>query len=703
MAVTQSLTVSEVADSHSVGNNTSRVRIVWNSIQSGSSYNNYTRTAYYWITTPDGVETKYSVSYTLPLSATQTILDKTITVTHKDDGSGTVSVRTWMDTDISAGIVELGPKTVTLETIPRASEITSAEDVLLGTSCSVKWTPKSASFRYKLKFSMGDWSYTTGAIHPNKTSAYTYTGYTVPLSVANQISSAKTGTMTVTLYTYSDSGASTRVGDADAATFAVTVPDSSSTQPSVSMTVTPVASLPAAFAGLYIQGKTKVKAALEATGKYGATIKSYSMKAEGMIYDADDDYTSDYLSQYGSITVYGYAKDTRGLTGSTSKTIAVIGYSKPQILPKSGGSEVVAARCDASGNLTDNGTYLKIKAKRNYSPVVVGGVQKNFCKVQYRYKVNGGTYSSWATILAATSLGSDEVETGALLGGALAVDTAYLVQVQAIDDVGEYARTTISVPTDKVYWHRDGARRSFAFGGYVEEDDTFSIAEGITFKTKGPIYAQGGGNVDCLKVGARLVATAGSPLSLDNLKTPGSYYSPNAETSQYISASPRGNSGGFGLRVRELQNGSYIRQEQYYGRTTWVRHWDGNVWSDWLRYLTTTIDETPVADYVIDEGVSGDWTYKKWKNGTYELFGTFTVTPTSSTVNGSLYRTNNMTISVPFAISSAYVSGTVVGYYWITNGGKSGDSAITLRLMSDKTFSTTTAIEVRLMVVGSYA
>jgi hypothetical protein len=58
------------------------------------------------------------------------------------------------------------------------------------------------------------------------------------------------------------------------------------------------------------------------------------------------------------------------------------------------------------------------------------------------------------------------------------------VQVQAIDDIGEEATTTITVPTERVYWHRDGERGSFTFGGYVEEDNTFAIAEGIKFKVK---------------------------------------------------------------------------------------------------------------------------------------------------------------------------------------------------------------------------
>lgn len=710
MAVTQTLTLTEVAGSPSVANNTSQVRILWQSTQTYDSWNGYTRTAKYYVSINGGAETEYSVSYTLPKQTTQTILDKTITVNHKDDGSGTVKVRTWMDTDISAGIIEKS-QAIDLTKIARASEITSAAGVTLGNGCSVKWTPRSASFRYKLKFSLGSWSYTTSAIHPNKTSAYTYSDYKIPLSVANQIPDAKTGTMKVTLYTYSDSGATAQVGDGNSTTFTVTVPDNTSTKPTLAITLEPVSSLGSAFDGLYIQGKTKVKATVVTEGKYGATIKSTTMSVEGKSYDAGDSYTSDFLATYGDITVTTVAKDSRGFSTTLTSVIPVIAYSKPQILAVSGESDVVAARCDDSGTPSDSGTYLIIKAKRSYSTITHNGVQRNFCKIRYRYKLeSAASYSPWTTILESNSLGSNEVITGALLGGVLALDSSYLVQVQAYDDIGENGYTTISVPTDKVYMHRDKVKRSLAFGKYIEEENCIDIAEDIKVKIRGPFEAlfastateDSGNTMDYLKLGARITATAAAPKSLNTYKTPGNYYSPNADNSRYITDSPY-TAGGFGLIVREMQTTSYIRQELYYGRTTWIRHWDGSEWSGWWRYLTTTEAETAASDYVIENGTSDGWIYKKWKGGTYQAFGIFEVTPTSSTLNGSLYRTNNMTIDLPFTIKSAIVSGTAVGFYWITNGGISGTSAITLRLMSDKTFSTATTIEVRLEVVGTYA
>ena len=487
MAVSQSLTVTEVADSMSVADNTSQVKIVWKSTQSGESYNAYTRTAYYWISINGGTETKYSVSYTLPKGTTKTILSKTITVKHKDDGSGTVKVRTWMDTDISAGVVEKS-QTIELDTIPRASTLDSlscATSYFTG-KLTYKYTPKSSAFYNRVNIALNlDGTYTAvKTINLGKKSAAQQTA-TVTLAsseletIYKKLPSATKGVLRFTFRTYSDSGYSNQIGDAPYKEVTLKIPNDSTTKAAVSMTLAPVGSLPDAFDGLYVQGRTKVKATLSAEGQYGASIKSYSMKVDGTTYDSGDSYTSDYLTKTGSFTVYGYAKDSRGYTGSTSKSITVIAYSKPKIL------NVEAERCDSKGNLADNGTYLKIKAKRSYSPVKSGSTQKNFCQIRYRYKLSSASsYSSWTTILAKNSLTSDQVETGALLSGALSVASSYLVQVQAIDDIGESASTIITVPTDKVYWHRDGARKSFTFGGYVEEDNTFAIAAGVDFKVK---------------------------------------------------------------------------------------------------------------------------------------------------------------------------------------------------------------------------
>ena len=85
MAVTQSLSVTEVSGSVSYPDNSSQVKIVWKSTQSGESWNGYTRTARYYISINGGAETEYTVEYTLPQNSTVTLVSKTITVKHKSD------------------------------------------------------------------------------------------------------------------------------------------------------------------------------------------------------------------------------------------------------------------------------------------------------------------------------------------------------------------------------------------------------------------------------------------------------------------------------------------------------------------------------------------------------------------------------------------------------------------------------------------
>ena len=393
-----------------------------------------------------------------------------------------------------------GSETFTLPTIARGSGITSAEDVTLGNKCSITWTPESASLSYRVWFWLGEWYYITSAIRPNKTTSYTYTGFTIPYEVAEQITDGTTATMGIALCTYSDRNAEDLVYWADGE-ITVTVPENSYTQPSVEMTLEPVSDLPAKFSGLYIQGRTKVKATLSGSAKYGATIEGYALVADGSVYYAYDSViTSDYLTNSREVSVYGYAQDSRGIIGYAGEEITVIPYIPPKVVAASGESDVVVARCDANGILSEKGTYLKIKAKRSYSPVNVDGEQKNFCQIRYRYKLeSAGSYTEWVTLLDSNSLGTDEVETEALLDGVLDVGNTYLVQVGVIDDVGGSSVTTVPLSTEKVYMHRDKVKRALAFGMYIQDGNCIDIADDIKVRIRGTLEVPVGDTTMTLK------------------------------------------------------------------------------------------------------------------------------------------------------------------------------------------------------------
>lgn len=415
-------------------------------------------------------ETVYSKStdYRIELRNGTIIASGKKTLTH--DPAGTRSFEVSIQGAIYTYAVNCtGTRTFELDTIPRASTITSAGNVTLGNACNIVWTPLSSALRYKLKFSLGGWSHTTGAIHPNKTSAYTYSGYAIPIEVAKQITVGYTGTMTVTLYTYSDSAATLQMGSADTETFTVTVPNSLA--PTVTMTLSPVHSLPAAFNGIYVQGISKVKASMSAKTQQNAGVLYYDVTVEGKTYGEADDYTSGYLTNPVVVSVLGHAVDSRQYGGYVEGSITVLPYVRPKI------QNVTARRCDANGNLSDAGAYLKITATRVYAPVVSNGVQKNFCSIRYRYKSERSPYySDWVTILDGKALSSNEVITAPLMDGNLLATTSYLVEVQAIDDVGNSASSEIIVSTEAVYWHRDGARNALGLGKLNERDDAIDSA-----------------------------------------------------------------------------------------------------------------------------------------------------------------------------------------------------------------------------------
>ena len=500
-------------------------------------------------------------------------------ITGNADGSCSVTITLnfrglTINGDGANGFSVSGSSTVALTTIPRASAISSAGNVTLGNKCSVKWTPASMSFRYKLKFSLGNWSYTTEAINPGTTSAYTYTGYTIPLDVAGYISStSKTGTMTVALYTYSDAACSIMVGSVSTKTLTVTIPENASTKPSVSLTGAPASSLSSPFSDIFIQGMSKFQATITSSGKYGAAIASQKLTIEGKSYGAP--YISGFIASSGDVTVKASVTDSRGFTGEVQKTITVIPYQKPKLLPGAGESGIICARCDASGSLTESGTYLKIVAGRSYSKVTVDDAQNNFCEIRYRYRLeSANTFSDWITLLGKSDISADTVNSGAIANVVASAQSAYVVQLGVADDVGETDAIQFIIPTDFVTVDCPDAYAGRRMGlfRYVDGTEEDGVYVGL------PIF---GGSVDSLLTGSKLTATADAPISLDEVKTPGCYYCPDSENAQYVTDCPY-TDGGFRLEVREIFSKDTIRQQIDYGSTILTRNYNGKEWSPWL-------------------------------------------------------------------------------------------------------------------------
>jgi hypothetical protein len=506
--------------------------------------------------------------------------------------------------------------TAVLDTIPRA---TTLDSLSCATSyfdgkLTYKYTPQSADYynRINISIKVGSEYIAVKSLLLGKKTASQKTGTEILSAddlavIYNQLPNTDEGTLRFTLRTYSKSDYTSEIGEPSAKDLELYIPENSSTKPTVDMALTPISNLPSPLNSLYVQGRTKVDANFtNGKGQFGATITSYKLSVSGKTYPSP--YTSDYLTTKGTVTVKGIITDSRGFKNEYTEDITVLPYSTPKILPASGESDIICARCDSSGKLSLSGTYLKIKAKRSYSTVTSEGVQKNFCAIRYRHKTAEATsWSTWITLLAKTNTSTNEVESEPLANIVPSTRTSYIVEIGVIDDVGETQSIKIPISTDIVTAHLKKGGKGAAFGKYAEEDELLDVA------------------------------------------------------------------------------------------------WNARVRKD----LLLGENGLPVADFVVESGVSKGWTYKKWNSGYYEMFGQFDVKPTvAGTAMGSLYYSEQFSLPTPFECANAVVSGTSLSWFVVISGGLAsvdGANNIGFRLYRPTAFEAGITIDVRIHASGKLA
>ena len=452
-----------------------------------------------WSVTVDGQTTNGTDSGGFNASSIKMLGSGYKTIYHNSDGTKTFSYSFSKKFDFTWGGTYRGTYSgsgsgqlpaISVAPSYSASVLTGATNTNLGGYCKVTFTPDANTLYYKVAFKIGSKTQKTSGIYPNTTGSYSYQ-ILLPQSLASEIpGTSKTADCTVTLTTHTASSCTSanQVGSKSTKTITVTVVEDSETRPVVSAAVTQPS--PDLLDGLYIQAATGVKATeITASGKYNATISRTYFRVEGKDYELNSQ--SDYLAGSGAVTVTAYAVDSRGFTSEGFPvTIQAQPYSKPKLKPISGQSRISVLRCNSNGVEDDGGAYLKIQVRREYSKLIVDGQQRNFCQIQFRYKLTSGTGWSSYTVILEESAESDDVTTGALLG-TLSSTRSYQVEILASDTIGGTGLSIIEVSSEDIYLHRDGARGSLAFGKYVEEDDVFDIASNKTLIIRGGLVLSG--------------------------------------------------------------------------------------------------------------------------------------------------------------------------------------------------------------------
>lgn len=260
----------------------------------------------------------------------------TTTVNHNSDGTKTVSVSASVNMNNPDYVSVMQPSgSLTLTTIPRASDVTVSNYSITNTTGSISATITSkANFYHKWRYKVGSgsWSAWQNKGQINNTSS------TVTVANTTLLAGMPTSTSTtfyIEVQTYSDSGYATLVGTKSASS-TISV-NTSNIKPSISLGNIAINSSP--ISGYAVAGYSSVKSTATTTNSSGASsVTNYFTVSHGSLVSSSSTTTSTTVttntvpanaSNY-TLTIYAYAKDSRGAVSSTvSKSITVYGYQPP--------------------------------------------------------------------------------------------------------------------------------------------------------------------------------------------------------------------------------------------------------------------------------------------------------------------------------------------------------------------------------------
>lgn len=438
--------------SQSIENNTSNVSVQVQLISTGSSYTINSSVSKSGTFKINGLSYNFSFSAALSGNQTKTIYSNVFTIQHNSNGTKTCNFEVNASIKVTLSGVFYDTVTAsgtgTFDTIPRASKPTlSASTVTMGNSITITTNRASSAFTHVLSYVFGSLS---GTIASNVGTSYSWS---VPVSLANAIPNATSGSGTITCKTYDGS---TLIGTASV-TFKANVP--ASVVPSISNVAISeaIAGIAAKFGG-FVQNKSQLAVAITAAGSYGSTISKYETYIQGVAYHGNS-FTSNILTVSGTISVVTIVTDSRGRTAQVSNSVSVLAYNVPKI------TTFKAFRCDSSGNENPDGTRVKVEL--NFSISTVNNLNDKYYEVVYRVK---GT-TTWNILVSANIYSRNDTFVSNSLFN---TDNAYDLGLNLYDYFSE-DHAYLDIPTAFTVIDFNESGKGIAFGK-VSESDNMEIA-----------------------------------------------------------------------------------------------------------------------------------------------------------------------------------------------------------------------------------
>ena len=451
-------------NSQSTENNSTEIG--WNLTLTSDAYGRINSTAQksYWVNV-NGVY--YEGINTVGIGANGNIIlaSGTTVISHETDGKKDFSFSFAQYFGITFSDVWIGSingsGTGTLTPIARASQpscITYPNTTQnvgdLGSTITVHMNRKSTEFIHYVYAVWGDRTVEVGA---NVTDNIEWK---LPLDFASGVPNGTTGYGTIVADTYIGS---TYIGTKHV-DFIATIPSS------IIPTVTIATSDPTGYKtkyGAFVQGQSKFKTEVTASGVYGSTIKSYKIEADGKTYTSIP-VTTDVISGKGELTIKATVTDSRDRASAISGKVNVLPYTTPQI------NSISVYRCNENGEKANSGEYLAVK----FSAKITALNNKNSAVYSIQYKKSSDTEYTTEEVITDYS-GQYTIQNGVFI---FAADTAssYDIIFTASDDFLSVDKTATGSSIKKL-WSILKRGFGFAFGKIAELANTLEIALDTVF------------------------------------------------------------------------------------------------------------------------------------------------------------------------------------------------------------------------------
>lgn len=375
---------------------------------------------------------------------------KTITVDHDSKGEASVTLSAewhsgftsqWTPASLSVS------GKVTLPTIPRASSL-AVPSMTLGSPATLTVTKADSSYTHRITYAWGTHSGVVSA----ETGATSIT-WTPPLELASDIPNAASGVGTLTITTYSGD---TALGS-QSYSFAASVP--SSAAPVATVALSDAGGYADTY-GAYVQTKSRLKAVTTANGKYGATVKGYTLAISGLTATGATA-TTGALPESGAVAYAVTVTDSRGLSTVLRGTITVLPYAAPGV------RSISTARCDADGTDNPAGDHAKVSFVGAVAPLA----SQNTAAYVIRYRAQGA--DTWSSQAVPDAAGQYTPSAYGVIPAA--VDTVYEVCIAVTDALGSTASLIVVLPSAQVLFRTAPAVDGLSIGQYLTEAATLIV------------------------------------------------------------------------------------------------------------------------------------------------------------------------------------------------------------------------------------